>query len=263
MTLPFAISLAHCTHRIPREIRPSLALSEEAVRESVDLGTEEIFGKLPARAVLRAAWSRLVVDLNRSSRARGPRGVIAEVDYHGRTIYREGCFPNEEALIQRLSAYYWPYHKRLRKTLEDPGILALWDCHSLDSVGPARAPDTGASRKDIVLGNNGDLHGAPSPVKGVVSCPSDILFWTKECFERSGFSVNVNYPYSGGYIVTRYGRLLAKTGRIALQIEINQALYLESKTRKPVQTRLREVRNRLEEAFARIAKDLGHCLRSR
>ncbi|MCP4668646.1 MAG: N-formylglutamate amidohydrolase, partial [Deltaproteobacteria bacterium] len=92
--LPFVLSLPHCSGRVPERIRPAITLSDEAMDDSIDIGTSEIFGSVPASAIVRASWSRLVTDLNRSSLDRGPKGVIAEVDYHGRTVYRKGLVPD-------------------------------------------------------------------------------------------------------------------------------------------------------------------------
>ncbi len=43
-----------------------------------------------------------------------------------------------------------------------------------------------------------------------------------------GFAVVRNRPYAGGYTTSHYGR--PKTGRHAVQIEINRALYMDETT---------------------------------
>jgi len=95
MTLPYIITVPHCSSRIPQKIRRFVALSDEEIWESTDIGTKDIFDSLPAKSLLSSDWSRLVVDLNRSILQRDPIGAIAHVDFHGRAIYHEGCIPDE------------------------------------------------------------------------------------------------------------------------------------------------------------------------
>ena len=151
MRLPFVISIPHCSGRIPDPIKPALALSHDDIDDSVDWGTREIFGSLDAVDILWARWSRLVVDLNRDPERRDAKGVIAGIDYSGRTVYRPGMAPTGPQIDDRLMRYYWPYHLRLREALGQGHIKGLFDAHSLYGIGPSEAPDAGLKRKDIVL----------------------------------------------------------------------------------------------------------------
>ena len=253
--LPFVISLPHCSSRVPEEIRPTLALSDEQIEESTDVGTKEIFGSIPAKAVVCARWSRLLVDLNRGPDQRNAKGVIALKDYHGRVIYREGCIPDKQEAERRLKEYYQPFHDELKAALDGQDIKGLFDCHSLNGIGPLEAPDTGKKRRDIILGNNGDEMGNENPAFGKTTCPAEILHMIGEAFQRAGFSVSVNDPYAGGFIATHYSEVLAGTGKIAVQIEINQDLYLEPGTRKPETQKLENVRTKVVQSFEEIARD--------
>ena len=255
MEWPFVISLSHSSGRIPDALRPAYALSDEEIADSIDLGTGEIFGSLPTVAVLSASWSRLVADLNRGPGERGPRGVIAEVDYDGRVVYHPGCVPDDQERERRIGQYYMPFHERFDAVLERGGAAMVFDCHSLCEVGPLEAPDPGIRRKDIVLGNNGNSRGAARSPLGNTTCPADMLFQVKEAFERHGFSVSINDPYAGGYIVTHYGRKYARKGLTAIQLEINQALYTEKKRLVP--ERVGQVTDRIHRTFEAIARSLG------
>lgn len=252
MEWPFVISLSHSSGRIPESLIRAYALSEEEIRESTDLGTQEIFKDLPAISVLSAQWSRLVIDLNRGPRERGPKGLIAQVDYNGRVVYHPGCIPRKE-LEGRLKAYYWPFHHRFEEVL-DRGVGVLFDCHSLCGVGPSEAPDPGRIRKDIILGNNGNSQGETNPVLGKTTCPADKLFLMKEAFETQGFSVSINDPYAGGYIVNHYGQKYAAAGLMAVQIEINQNMFMEG-TELAVE-RIEQVRERIRGSLEAIARKI-------
>jgi len=252
MDFPFIISLPHCSGRIPEAIRAHFALSDEEIHESIDLGTMEIFGSLPVKSVVSALWSRLVVDLNRGADERDPGGVIAERDYRGRRVYRQGLFPDDGEVENRLRDYYRPYHKRLTAALEHGGPAFLFDCHSLYGVGPAGAPDPGRRREDIILGNNGNGRGEDEPFLGALTCPPRILHRIKAAFQKSGFTVSLNNPYSGGFITTHYGHRFAAWGLMAVQIEINQELFADGIRPRP--DRLREVKRAVHEAFREMLR---------
>ena len=109
MRLPFVISVPHCSGRIPERIRADLALSNDEIADSIDLGTREIFGFLEAGDILCSEWSRLVVDLNRDPEHRDRKGVIARIDYFGRSIYYANAGPDEGNLAIALGPSHEGY----------------------------------------------------------------------------------------------------------------------------------------------------------
>jgi len=254
--LPFVISIPHCSSRIPNAIKPAIALSRDAVNDSVDWGTREIFGSLNAAAILCAGWSRLVVDLNRDPERTDAKGVIAAVDYHGRPVYRQGMTPERVEIDDLLARYYWPYHIRLREALEKRNIKGLFDGHSLNGIGPSEAPDAGRRRKDIVLSNNGDHQGEAAASLGSTTCDIEAFHLMKQVFEAAGFSVALNDPYTAGFITTHYGRTLTEMGKFAVQIEINQDLFVHPETLQLVPERLAAIRERIRRCFDDIATTL-------
>jgi len=253
MRLPFAVTVPHASYQIPEEISSTLAFTQRDIMEATDLGAREIFTSLPVMVALWSRWSRLVVDLNRDSKERGPRGVVPLKDGHGRNVYKEGGLPEDEEVERRLKVYYWPYHYRLEEAIQNPEIKILFDCHSLAPMGPSGAPDPMKWRKDIVLANNGNPRGEKDPSLGEITCPSNTLHMMKEVLNESGFSVSVNQPYSGGFITTHYGHELVERGKMAVQMEINQQLYVDDETRQLDRFRLGDVANRLQKVFREIA----------
>jgi N-formylglutamate amidohydrolase len=256
MKFPFIISLPHCSKQVPEEVRPALALNNKEIWESTDRGTKEIFGSIPAKKIIFARWSRLVVDLNRSPTRQSAKGVIPQVDYHGRFIYRSGCIPDENERKRRLREYYWPFHKRLVEAFEETDSKVLFDCHSLNGTGPEAAPDFGKKRKDIILGNNGDHSGNMNPARGRITCPVETLQLMKEAFQRAGYSVSLNDPYPGGFITNYYGKKFASAGKIVVQIEINQDLYVEHTRKRLSPKKLEKVKTRVLQSFREIARKL-------
>ena len=164
-----------------------MALTPREILESTDLGAREVFTQLPVTVALWSRWSRLVVDLNRDFRQVDPKGVVPEVDYYGRDIYKEDCRPEESEVKRRLKAYYWPYHNKLKEAIENPEIKVLFDCHSLENIGPPGAPDPLRWRKNIVLGNNGDPRGGPDPALGDITCPAETLQMMMRCLSARDF----------------------------------------------------------------------------
>jgi N-formylglutamate amidohydrolase len=220
----------------------------------VDWGTQEIFGSLDAADIVCAEWSRLVVDLNRDPKRTDAKGVIPGVDYFGRPVYRPDMSPQGTVINERLRHYYWPYHLRLRELLDQGHIKGLLDGHSLNGVGPSEAPDAGRKRKDIVLSNNGDHSGKMTPTLGCTTCPLAVLHLMKQAFLSAGFSVALNDPYTAGFITTYYGRELVETGKFAIQVEINQDLFIEPGTGKILPEKLAAAGLRIRGCLEEIAR---------
>ena len=256
MRLPFVISIPHCSWLIPAEIRPAIALGEEEILDCTDRGTREVFSHYPVRTVLWARWSRLVVDLNRSHLQRDSTGVVPEIDYFKRKIYKDNLEPDDAEIRRRLSRYYWPFHVRLKEALEDAEIKVFFDCHSLSRVGPPGAPDRLQWRKDIVLGNNGDGKGERDASRGTITCAPESLLMMKEVLEKSRFSVSVNHPYAGGFITTHYGPELVSRGKMAVQMKINQSLFMGNTDSGLCLDTVSDVTQRLGKALREIARRL-------
>jgi len=256
MRLPFVISIPHCSRLIPTEIRPAIGLEEEQILDCTDRGTREIFAQYPVRTILWARWCRLVVDLNRSHLQRDATGVVPEVDYFHRRIYKANFAPDDEEVQRRLRRYYWPYHDRLKEALQDREVKVLFDCHSLSRIGPAGAPDRLQWRKDIVLGNNGDAKAERDNSRGAITCEPEALLMMKEVLEGKGFSVSINHPYAGGFITTHYGEELASSGKMAVQIEVNQSLYMGNAGSGLCLEKVSDVSLRLGQALREIARRL-------
>ncbi|MFW6082115.1 MAG: N-formylglutamate amidohydrolase, partial [Desulfosalsimonas sp.] len=123
-------------------------------------------------------------------------------------------------------------------------------------TGPADAPDAGEKRKDIIISSNAKKDGTPDPELGEPSCPAKTVDLVKSFLEEQGFSVAVNDPYKGGYITVHHGRLLLKRGGFALQIEMNQDLYMPEGALRPDPDQIEDVRRRIFSAFEKISQHL-------
>lgn len=257
MKYPFIVSVPHCGEAIPPEIKPRVALSPVQVRESVDHGTAEIFAALPAATVINARYSRLICDLNRSPNDTGPKGIVAKTDYHGREIFKPGMYPDEHTRLRWVRAYFRPYHEALAKAVREDQAIGLFDSHSLNGTGPADAPDAGQKRHDIILSNNGGPTGERVATLGETTCPASIVRLVKSAFEQAGFSTALNTPYTGGFITRHYGTKFIQKGGFALQIEINQDLYLDDQKGLCDPERTREAAEKVRSVFETICRRLA------
>ncbi len=253
MVYPFLISIPHCGSRVPPEIRSAMALDDSEIDDARDIGSDVLFETLPAKTIIKADFSRLLVDLNRAPDNRGPKGVVAETDYRSRRIYLPGMYPDPQAIEERIRVYYQPYHEKIRQALADPGIAGLFDCHSLNGTAPADAPDAGQKRAEIVISNNGDTGGGPSSRLGEPTCSRELIRGVRSALEAEGFHVSINNPYQGGFITVHYGRQLAAVGKFAIQVEMNQDLYLDERGMDVDQAKAETVRRRIHAAFEGIA----------
>ncbi|MDF7674705.1 N-formylglutamate amidohydrolase [Acetobacteraceae bacterium ESL0709] len=154
-------------------------------------------------------------ELLSSQRVMAGYGVIPRCTAPGQGIYHH-TLP-AEAVEQRLSKYWAPFHRKLHETLEclrlQFGYVILFDVHSMP-------PLQQSCPCDIVLGN---LHGQ--------SCSPILINYVQQAFEKRGYKVRQNNPYAGGFITQYYG---APSSHVhALQIEISRALYLNQATLAP------------------------------
>lgn len=253
MELPFLLSIPHCSDALPAELKPDLALTDREIAESVDYGTHEIFSALNGRHIIQASWSRLVVDLNRNPENRSSKGIVALRDYHGRRVFKTGKAPTDAQIERRVRRYAQPYHAAIADALHDENVMGLIDCHSLNGIGPADAPDRGMPRKDVTLSNNGDRRGGLQADGGPLTCSARTLQMAMRAFEAQGFSVSLNDPYRGGHITNHYGALLQPGGRFAMQIEMNQDLYMARDASVPDPERLKRIAQSVEQALVQWA----------
>lgn len=187
--------------------------------------------------LLHANFSRMYIDPNRASTDIDPQlldtawpeckptrysergmGLIRRFALPGVPMYSKPLTRIE--VEKRIKNYYLPYHQALQTTLdelhEDFGSVWHIDCHSMKSKGNAMNIDSGASRPDIILGDNDGQCAGREFVQVV-----------EDAFSQLGYKVVRNNPYKGGYLVTHYGK--PKENKHSMQVEINRALYMNEK----------------------------------
>jgi N-formylglutamate deformylase len=90
-----------------------------------------------------------------------------------------------------------------------------------------------------------------------LSCSPELIRTFRSAFENQGFSVALNFPYQGGYIVRHYGDLLRSSSRFAIQIEMNQDLYMAPGDLFPEARRIQPVYRQVLKALEEVSAKLG------
>jgi N-formylglutamate amidohydrolase len=236
---PVVFCSPHSGRVYPKAFLKASRLDPHTLRKSEDCFVDELFEPVVelGAPLIAARFPRAYLDVNRepyeldpelfqgrlpgfantqSARVVGGLGTIARVVADTEEIYRERL-PVGTA-FERIERLYAPFHSALAGLLEATrrrfGMAVLIDCHSMPSASMGH-PSGG--RPHFVLG---DRFGA--------SCDAKLTRFIRELLQRSGFEVQVNRPYAGGFITEHYGS--PAQGVHALQLEINRALYLDEAT---------------------------------
>ena len=121
-----------------------------------------------------------------------------------------------------LDEYYWIHHNKLEKAVDncltDQNKCLIVDCHSFPNIPMERALDKKLDRPDINIGTD-SFH-----------TPKHILDFSEKFFLDKGYSVGIDWPYTGSMVPTKHYK---KDNRVSsVLIEINRRLYLKEETNK-------------------------------
>ena len=229
--VPVLLSVPHSGREYPQWLIANAAGGRAALESLEDALVDRLVWRAVARgigAVISRA-PRAAIDCNRATdevdpsviadagsdavgiRARGGLGIVpGRCLTHGRLWRR----PIDRAeLERRIAEAHAPFHAAIGEALERlvavHGWALLIDCHSM----PHRR-----GQAEIVIG---DRHGA--------SAMPSLADRAAQIARGDGWSVALNDPYAGGYVVERHGR---PDRRIhALQLEIDRSCYLTRDSR--------------------------------
>ncbi len=229
---PILISIPHASFFVPKEIRDKMLLSDFEIRKIADLFTDELFD-IPGCYIVKGKISRLVADVNRApddieSQARlGDERVVVDVTEDLRQVY--AVPPTLEMIVERIKQYHDTFHAEIEKFF--PKVKFLIDGHSMRGIGPTSKADAGNPRPDISLGN-----------RGFTTCDRRITKFFVRAFEKLGYSVKVNDPYEGKYII---GCHCSRKYLPGIQIEINRRLYLNQSSLNPNGPKIQKINGEL------------------
>ncbi len=121
-------------------------------------------------------------------------------------------FPHKKHIIEK---YYDPYHMALknyaREALESHSHVLILDCHSFSDRPYMCDINYSRDRPDICIGTDPEY------------TPKELIDITVKYFEALGYSVELNYPFSGTMVPSGFDNKKL----YSIMIELNRKLYLE------------------------------------
>ena len=119
-----------------------------------------------------------------------------------------------------LTDYYWKHHDSLNTKVEEQlkinGKCLIIDCHSFPSKPLLKAINQNTNTPDFNIGTD-SFHTPKKYIEASITY-----------FENLGFSLGVDWPYSGSIVPMKYYQKDKKISSIML--EINRKLYLNEPT---------------------------------
>jgi len=233
---PVLISIPHSSVFVPKRIQPSLLIKERDISTHADLYTDKIY-KLRNAHVVMAKISRVLLDVNRAPDDIETEcrlqvdGVVVRTTPDGKPIYKDP--PSMEEVAARIAKYHTTFHDEIDELVQLGKVKFLIDGHSMWSTGPKALKDAGKKRADICLGN-----------RDYTSCSREQTQFIRRFFEAHGYSVAVNDPYRGKFVVGYHCHRRTLPG---IQIELNRALYLNERTLAPKEAQIKHLHGLFEE----------------
>lgn len=222
-SLPLLISIPHSGTELPEALAHRLTVVGRGLPDT-DWFVHVLydFARELGASIIKANFSRYVVDLNRSSDSASlyvgnPTSPVCPTEtFGGGFIYMAGHEPEDGEIAARIDKYWRPYHERIATELAAlraaHGKALLWDAHSIASEIP------GLFEGVLPEFNFGTRDGA--------SCPRDISEALVQIIARDGeFGAVLDGRFKGGYITDHYGK--PANGVYAIQLELARRAYMD------------------------------------
>ena len=231
------IASPHSGRNYTSSVKEQSILDPITLRSSEDAFVDELMDFAPDLGIplICSEIPRAFVDLNRARdeldsaiiegirpNGQNPRiisglGVIPRVVANGKEIYSGKL--SKEAAYERLEKFWDPYHSKLSELLDRAyrqfGYSILIDAHSMPHEAILNASSV-FHTSQVVLG---DRYGA--------SCSLEIINNLTKLISKNGLHASRNIPFSGAYIVQRYGS--PGLNRHAIQLEIDRSIYMDER----------------------------------
>ncbi|WP_255949199.1 N-formylglutamate amidohydrolase [Brucepastera parasyntrophica] len=125
----------------------------------------------------------------------------------------------KKSVYQLYTSYHTKFTELVQQKLNKAGFCIIFDCHSFNNT-PLPFELENMKKKDISLRERPDI------CIGIDTfhTPDYLLDSVRNSYEDAGFSVEINYPYSGSIIPMKFYRKNRDVSSI--MFEINKGLYL-------------------------------------
>jgi N-formylglutamate amidohydrolase len=242
------VHIPHASLVVPNDVAAGLRLTpaelEHELLVMTDRYTDELFA-FPSTLATTVAFpvSRLVVDPERFTdddsepMARKGMGVVYERTAAGHRLRRPLSAEHRRQLLAR---FYEPHHAALTTAVEAAlaahGSCLLLDGHSFPTR-PLPYEDQDPDRPDICIGT--DSSHTPAWLRDIAV----------RVFEKVGWRVAVDRPFSGALVPMRYYRKDLRVG--AVMIEVRRGLYMDERSGARLPG-FEEIRERISTALRTI-----------
>ncbi|MDE1467761.1 N-formylglutamate deformylase [Aurantiacibacter sp. D1-12] len=250
-TSPLILAQPHSGTLLPDDVLAALNQEGRKLLDT-DWRIPELYeGLVPEASVVRANFSRYVIDANRPPDGaslypgQNTTGLVPLTTFDDRPIWLNA--PDDAEIERRRVAFHQPYHATLLAEIErvrvQHGFAVLYDCHSIRSNIPYLFEGT---LPDLNIGTNSGTSCAVAIERGVADACS-----------ASPFTSVLNGRFKGGWTTRHYGQ--PEQGVHAVQMEIAQSAYLETEAPPFVlsPTRSAELRTTLSRVFDAIQQTFG------
>lgn len=210
------------------------------INKFTDWYTDELFDVLYEKRLV-TPFSRVFCDVERFEEdadepmARKGMGLAYTLRDDG-TVLRNVSSELRRLIVEH---YYKPHHQQLEDLVQEElatkGYATIIDCHSYTNTPFIRDQNQDMPRPDINIGTD------------FYHTPKQLVTESVAYFKSRGFTVGVDWPYSGSIVPMRYYKRDKRVRSIML--EVNRDLYLRPGTS--------EKNNRFEEIKELIGDWLG------
>jgi N-formylglutamate amidohydrolase len=219
------LHIPHSSVKIPE--KDGFVVSDEIIQGELnrltDWFTDDLFDS-PDNIIVKADFSRIFCDPERfiddkfEVMSKYGMGVLYDRTDSGEKM-RELDLKLREHIIKK---YYVPHHKKLTDSVESQlnelSSAIIIDCHSFPDIPLNRDLNKKANRPDINIGID-DFH-----------TPRFLIDHTVNFFENYGYSIGINWPYSGTIVPLKYYNKSIHV--YSIMIEINRKLYIDNTLKK-------------------------------
>lgn len=219
---PLLVSIPHMGTYLPADIRRRLTPIGRTLPDT-DWHLDRLYDFAPSMGagVLMSTHSRYVVDLNRAQEdtdlypGQVKTGLCPLQTFDGEDIYEAGEAPDDIEKLNRIAAYWLPYHDALAAEIARIksvfGYAILYDAHSIRAEVP-RLFD--GRLWDLNLGSAHDSSCDPAMAQAALAAAS------------GSYSSVLNGRFVGGNITRHYGRPAEDVH--AIQMELTWDLYMDA-----------------------------------
>lgn len=219
------LHIPHSSVKIPE--KDGFVVGDEIIQDELNILTDWFTDDLfysPDNITIKANFSRIFCDPERfiddklEVMSKFGMGVLYELTDSGEKM-REVNLRLREHIINK---YYVPHHKRLTDSVEYQlnklSSAIIIDCHSFPDIPLNRDLNKEANRPDINVGID-NFH-----------TPRFLIDLTIKFFENYGYSIGINWPYSGTIVPLKYYNKSIQV--YSIMIEINRKLYIDNTMKK-------------------------------